>query len=406
MRRYYTLPGVILGIVAGSIAGFFLGSGVREPHSGRQGDRRTIVRENSPFTLEGSDRAETKPQLGNWLKSYQTAAESAADGQPTQGITEAIADTFKEDPPADGARLLMLIEFMRKEDFPLALELMLKAKTRTCRGATSEALWSVFWRRFGELDPATALARANECVDLDYPNRKYLEKNLFMGMVRNDPGAAAAAYLAHPDMAHGSMAMEGLMVEWARKDFASAFSWAQQNLQGGTFDQACYMTAWAVSTGTDISKANGLMKSLAEGTPRNEVARSIKSQIRQKPELPAVQAFDYVSALRELGTRDRSFEKEMARRFTASDPMAAANYFVQPLADGSPNDYQELRLVVSGWVQADPNAAQNWAKGFVNTPQYEVISEAFSSVASGQGDSREEQVLLDSVETKVRAAER
>src|SRR4030095_5668316 len=101
------------------------------------------------------------------------------------------------------ARLLELIETLPKEDFPILLQLLQQAKSGMMlrsEPSSGPIVWTAFWQRFGERDPATALKCALACQDLKYPDRAALEKHLFTGMARNDPKAAAELLLAHPEL--------------------------------------------------------------------------------------------------------------------------------------------------------------------------------------------------------------
>src|SRR4029453_3969351 len=115
------------------------------------------------------------------------------------------------------------------------------------RGA-GPAMWIAFWQRFGERDPATALAKALECGDLNYADRNLLEKHLFTGMARNNPRAAAEALLAHPELPNRVNAAEGLAFEWAKTDPGAASEWARGSLEGDALKGGFYAVAWGVSS--------------------------------------------------------------------------------------------------------------------------------------------------------------
>src|SRR4030095_9852632 len=101
---------------------------------------------------------------------------------------------------------------------------------------------------------------------------------------------------------------------------------------------------------------------------------SNKSQMANKPYLPAHQVLDFVAITRTLGARDRKFEVQMASKCAESDPFAAANFFSQPLPDGTENDFAELKIVSAQWIRRDPEQAENWVKGQEDTPPYEVVA--------------------------------
>jgi hypothetical protein len=326
--------------------------------------------------------------------------DAAVPNQPTPGLIDAISDALRADAPFDQARMLMLIELMRKEDFVPVLEVLRKAKTNINSSGTytGPSMWHAFWNRFGELDPATALAKALECGDLQYNGRKYLEKGLFSGMTRNNPRAAAEAFLAHPEIPHKDTAAEGLMEQWARTDPKAATAWALEHLEGGALSAGFYMATWGVCGPFDISEGNNFTKSLPPGPAQFNAIRSMKSQIGQKGHLPAQQILDFIEVTRSVGSRDRDFEVQMASRCTGIDPFAAAHYFSQPLANGEPNDFKELNVVSAQWIKADPKTAESWAKAQEGTPHYEVIANQFLLAAQKRKDEAEARRWQEAIE--------
>ena len=388
------------------IVGIFLGSFVRSfsSHGSGPENPRTLAPSKTTESAEASDAGtDTKNAIASpkiWMRRSLADFDAAVPNQPTPGIIDAISDALRADSPFDQARMLMLIELMRKEDFAPVLEVLRKAKTNINFGSglTGPPMWIAFWRRFGELDPATALAKALECGDLQYSGRQYLEKGLFAGMSRNDPRAAAEAFLAHPEIPHRDTAVEGLMEQWARSDPKAATAWALENLKGSALAAGFYMATWGVCDPFNISEGNNFARSLPPGPAQFNAIRSIKSQIGQKGHLPAQQILDFIEVTRSAGSRDRGFESQMASRCTGIDPFAAANYFSQPLANGEPNDFKELDVVSAQWIKTDPKAAESWAKAQEGTPHYEVIANQFLLAAQKRKDEAEAQRWQDAIE--------
>lgn len=345
------------------------------------------------------DRTERAATL-DWFRSHILQLESAVENQPTPGITEAILSALLEEGPFDQTRMLFLIETMRKEDFPVALKILRSAKSTinsTSLGFQGPPVWIAFWQRFGERDPATALATALECGDLNYPNRKLLEKHLFTGMARNNPRAAAEALLAHPELPNRPNAAEGLIFGWARADSNAACEWARENLEGDARKLAFVAAAWSVSTLHDISGANAFVQSLPEGPDRASAVTSVKNQALNKSYLPNHQIFDFVETTRTLDARDRKFEAQVAARCARTDPSGSANFFAQPVASGEANDFAELRIVMAQWVRQDAGAAENWLKGQENTPHYESVASEFARAAQEANNEPETRRWLDAI---------
>ena len=337
-----------------------------------------------------SNHSDTDVRKG-WEAPFASKFAAATDNNPTPGISDAIIDALHLDGIYGEAHMLMLIESMRKEDFPVAFEILRKAKTlinsRTV-GDQGPSMWIAFWQRFGELDPNAALKAALDATSLNYARRETLEKHLFTGMGRADPVRAAEAFLAHPELLHPNRAVEGLMVSWAAKDAQAAVAWARQNLETDKLKTALYATAWGLSTVTDISTATKLLTDLPEDVPRESVINSLKSQIRQKEELPVPQILDFITATRAVGASDQSFELNMASRCAERDPFAAAEFFARPAgADVAKTNAEGLRIVVGQWAGMHPDAAESWAKGQEGTPNYPLVAGLLAQAARQRGDA-------------------
>jgi hypothetical protein len=58
-----------------------------------------------------------------------------------------------------------------------------QGKFRGASGSGNQSIvWQAFWNRFGELDPATALAEVQHLGDLQYFGIEFAEKNIFHGL--------------------------------------------------------------------------------------------------------------------------------------------------------------------------------------------------------------------------------
>ena len=283
MKRLPTLLALLAGIVIGTLLGYYLGSG----------DSATIgVSPTAPISAGQAESSHAplhvpvSPDQSNperaWLESYQQTLKQALPGQPTPRIAETIGEALAADPPLDTARLLLLIQTMRKEDFPVALRLL-----RTVKSNINEAYQTgngplgriAFWQQFGALDPETAFSSALQCADLKFGKRELLEKHLFTDLARANAEAAARTFLATPDLPNRPFAAEGLAFEWAKTNPGAALAWAQQNLTGEELTKASYATMWGASTFRDISGGNALVKTLPSGEIRQSALRSLKSQI-------------------------------------------------------------------------------------------------------------------------------
>jgi hypothetical protein len=230
------------------------------------------------------------------------------------------------------------------------------------------------------MDPDTAMAKALECGDLQYPRRDLLEKQLFYGMARASASEAAAKLLAHPELANPMSAIEGLMWHWGNHDLQAASAWAQQHLQGDGLHKALYAASWSVMDVKDISRGVALLKMQPEGPMREAVRKSLVSQARQMQAMPASQLLRVMGAMRETGPRDPQFEEQLLSRCLASDAFATAEFFAQPLPDGT--SAPELQGVLNAWISKDAKAVEAWAKGYEGKPVHEVYKAAVAETGA------------------------
>ena len=402
-KRYELWLGLVFGIALGLGGGIYLAPRISGESVGTESPHITSEKRVS-LAADSSDKSADSPTTQDWFKRYAERFENAPENQPTPGLAEIMADALRPNSPFDLARTLVLIDMMRKEDFPVAFEILRNAQQPSLQrqGAFGEipAVWIAFWERFGERDPAKALATALEPGETGPESRRIYVKQLFAGMVRRDPNEAVETYMAHPELRNRENAAEGLMAEWSKLQPKAAADWATQNLEGAERTKAFFALTWGMSGLNDIDASNAFLKTLPQGTDRASAMKSIRYQITKKPYIPAQQLLDFVAINRSLGARDRQFEAQMAARCTDNDPFAAANFFSQPLPDGSENDFAELKVVAAKWIQKDPKSALNWAKGEEGKPHYIVLAGEFARVAADRGDGAEKQQWLDVIEAQ------
>jgi hypothetical protein len=399
MKRYDTALCAILGLTVGLIGGYYLGADGGTPIPSAETPKLGVVASAGAEMVSNSGPPAEQPPT-DWMSRYTSQFRDVSETRPTR-LADMIGEALRMEAPFDEARMLVLIDMMRKEDFPVALELLRKAKSpmnSTSMRSLGPPMWVAFWLRFGERDPATALAKALECGDLKYADRNRLEHYLFRGMARNNPRAAAEALAAHPDLPNRGRAIGGLMLEWVRTDPVAASEWARERLAGDELANAFYSATWGVANLLDIGDANSFAKSLPDGPARAQALRSIRDQIAQKPEVPAQQILDFVTALRESGKRDRNFEARMASRCGAIDPIATANFFSQSTTDAAGDDFAELKVVSAEWIRRDSQAAENWLKGKSGTPAYEIVATEFVTAAQEKNDQAEANRWMKSIE--------
>jgi hypothetical protein len=398
VKRFDIWLSLVAGATVGLVVGVYLGHALREvtPSSSpaAASERKFAADENTNGHSEKLQEGKTGDPK-NTTGSHRPA-------QMTEAISEALQATH----PFNEVQMLTLIQTMRKEDFPVFLQIVSKAKPNInfrLMDAEGPVAWKVFWQRFGEVDPEAALASALACGDLQYPNRNLLEKQLFIGMARNDPEAAAKLFLAHPELPNRVQATEGLIVAWAGRDAATALKWAQQNLDGDALNAGIFAATWGASNGVsdrpDIARGLALAKGFPEGPERASALRSVQGMIWNRPQVSIPEILEFIAATRSLGARDRGFETQIAGRCAALDPQAAANFFIQPLPNGENNDFAELKALTAQWILRDLKSADSWAKEQEGTLHFEAVATEFAKAAEKRGDVTEARRWLDAIAT-------
>jgi hypothetical protein len=107
-----------------------------------------------------TDAKEKRPL---WSRLVADLYSEAEPGKPTPGFADLFKEAINRGEPYSQGCLQMLIEGMRREDLPQALEFMKRigaeGQFRGAGGTGNQSIvWQAFWNRFGEIDPLTALA--------------------------------------------------------------------------------------------------------------------------------------------------------------------------------------------------------------------------------------------------------
>lgn len=377
--------GLLVGLVVGvSAAGFF-----SDPVTESRNTPQPVAYEQASASPSSISKQVGVPSKESDPTSAGTSDVSAAVPASSEAIAIAVNKALQAGAPYDLARMLLLIESLPKEQFPVVLDLLRKRKTTLNGGdlgGQGPPFWLAFWLKFGELDPETAFAKLLESTDLQVQNRHKLQKSLFQGMGRNDPAKAAALLLSQNEFPNRVDAIEGLMVSWGRKDAKSATAWANQHLEESTLQRAFYALGWSVTDATNISPAVTMLKEQGEGPARNALFSSLKDQASRNGALPVHQVIGLLATAREVGVNDAGFSQQMIRRCAASDPFATAEYLIQPTSDGAVSDVVALESVLRDWASLDQKAAESWAKAYEGKPGYTSVARAFAFAAEGRGD--------------------
>jgi hypothetical protein len=377
--------GLLLGLVVGVSASNFFA----EPVAASRNQPQPPTSE-----LASTTPASISNQVGIPSKEANPTSTGSSDlprlaPANSAAVAKAVNEALQAGAPYDLARMLLLIESLPKEQFPVVLDMLRKRKTTLNGGdlgGQGPPFWFAFWLRFGELDPETAFAKSLECTDLQFQNRNKLQKHLFQGMGRNDPAKAAALLLSQSEFPNRIDAIEGLMVSWGKRDVKSATGWANQHLEESTLQRAFYALGWAIAEPTNISPAVTMLKEQGEGAARNALFSSLRDQASRNPALPVSQVLGLLATAREVGVHDGGFASQMINRCASSDPFATADYLIQPNSNGAIDDIVGLENVLRDWASLDQKAAESWAKAYEGKPGYASVARAFAFAAERRGD--------------------
>src|SRR5215207_3350548 len=114
MKRTELSLVAVVALTAGILLGFYFGRNFSDEQP------TTLVAPAAASSVvadpERSGQS-PEPMVHEWLNRYGTAFQSAPENQPTPGLPEAIVEAMQARSLfGDQARLLLLIEMMRKED--------------------------------------------------------------------------------------------------------------------------------------------------------------------------------------------------------------------------------------------------------------------------------------------------
>jgi hypothetical protein len=181
-------------------------------------------------------------------------------------------------------------------------------------------------------------------------------------------------------------AIDGLMWHWGNHDLRAASAWAREHLDGNELKRAFYAATWSVMDVKDISRGLDLLKAQPEGPTRDAVRNSLRDQARQMQAMPASELLKVMGAVREIGPRDEQLEQQLMSRCVASDAFATAEFFAQPLPDGT--NPPELHGVLTAWISKDAKAVEAWVKGYEGKPVHQVYKAVTAEMAAARsGDS-------------------
>jgi hypothetical protein len=369
--------GIAAAVAFACVASFFAGRRSAENHGWLGSDpRETSAHAKVPGSGDGSDknpggesgeRGSRKPRP-LWARQVAELYSSVESGKPTPGFANLFKEAIDRGEPYSQGCMQMLIEGMRREDLPQALDLMKRAGAQgKFRGATGTGnqsiVWQAFWNRFGEIDPATALAEVRNLGDLHYFGIEFAEKNIFHGWAQHDPTAAAAAYLAQADLVQPGYAAQGLAYEWAKSDLRAATLWSDEHLPGELHAHAFRSMAYAVAHTEGFQAAVSWWQQIKDDADRRAVLSALADMSnRQGPALELDERVSMINAGLEMGIRDESAEMQVAAQYATSDPVKGAELFTRFPSTTDPARYNGLTAVVVNWGRSDPSAAATWVQ--------------------------------------------
>jgi len=104
-------------------------------------------------------------------------------------------------------------------------------------------------------------------------------------LAKTDPAAAAAAAVAHSSLSARSAALEGVILEWSRRDCTTAVTWLNTHLQPGTLYTRLLAAALQSGAEKDPGGTLAQLKALPAGATRTAAIGSVfQKWAEKKPE--------------------------------------------------------------------------------------------------------------------------
>src|SRR6478736_892252 len=127
MKRLELSLGLLLGGIVGMLGGTYFGQSISESAPRPVTPAASVVPPSTERAEANADAAvDASLTADAWVKSYIAHFPEAEPGMPTPHIKEAVVAARQTSSPINSGRLMALIDQMRKEDFPLMLEVLRK----------------------------------------------------------------------------------------------------------------------------------------------------------------------------------------------------------------------------------------------------------------------------------------
>jgi hypothetical protein len=227
-------------------------------------------------------------------------------------------------------------------------------------GGSGALPWQAFWMRWGQVDPATALAKAL-AGDLKYPTAKKMVKQLFEGLGAKDPAEALNFIANHPEIPKRSQAIEGVAVRWSEQDPAAATKWALTLTDATESSTALNAIAYGAEIHQGPKGALAWWNALPTDAQRGQTVAAMTDVFSRQSETAdltdQVKLFNQTIA---LGQRNQDYESFLAYRFSQKDPAAGVKFFSAqpPSQDGDTRT--GLSISMQQWGQKTPEEAGAW----------------------------------------------
>lgn len=267
--------------------------------------------------------------------------------------------------PMTEVNLFKAIEIMgdtQGEETYQILRALTKAQISGLEGLNRRRLFHAFWQRWGKVNPAEALVRAQN-DDVQIPGQDLRFKHIYTGWGLEDPAPLLKRLATDESLPERRIGLEGLMDRWGEHDHATAMAWARANLATPLKERAVASLQWSAVRADGATEAMRTLQQLPKNLQQASY-HALQLALTEVPTVTLEEKMEAVSYGKSLGTNPRELLQVMSREFRDQARFEEGVNFLYPLRsqeDISKNrPSEDVNRILQGWSAKDPAAANAW----------------------------------------------
>ncbi len=214
---------------------------------------------------------------------------------------------------------------------------------------------------------------------------------LFTGWARTDPVTALSKMMGMPAYRNGGGVMQGIISEWAQRDFPAAEAWANALPRGTARAEAIRGLVGALAT-KDPARAAAMVLAMPDV---QEQINALSMMMGSWSQSDLVGAMAWMKQLPE-GNLKQAAVNQIMGSWATTNPREAAEYALSMPAGKNRN--HALSSLVGSWAYSDAKSALEWIKGMTSGREQQVVIQS-SIYGLAQAEPAATAALLDQLPT-------